>query len=105
MTNTMLTAMNHSTTTMFGKEGVQMDAWTELTQAAIRDRIREREVEAAGERLASISRSAAVLTAAVRTIVDARRLVIWTEPAGVDTSVAQAAAECAECPTTVSSAA
>ena len=57
-----------------------MDAWTELSQAAIRDRIREREAEAAGERLATAARSAAVLATAVRALVEARRPA-WTEPA------------------------
>lgn len=47
-----------------------MDAWTELTQAVIRDRIREREAEAARERLATVARSAATrMTAALRALV------------------------------------
>lgn len=87
-----------------------MDAWTELTQAAIRDRIREREVEAARERLASISRSAAIRAAAIRMIVDARRAAS-TAPLRLETAAARkaeirkAVAECEECPATASPAA
>ena len=78
-----------------------MDAWTELTQAVIRDRIRQREVEAAGERLAVIARSAAVVAAAIRTLVESRRPA-WTEPVRFDraaTATTSAAdAECEDCP-------
>lgn len=34
-----------------------MDGWIEINQVAIRDRIREREIEAAGERLAATVRT------------------------------------------------
>ena len=86
MTNKVLTTMNHE---IARKEAPGMDAWTELTQAAIRDRIREREVDAAGERLASIARSAAVVRAAVRLLVDAAR-PSWTEPTRLDRAPARA---------------
>jgi len=81
-----------------------MDAWTELTQAAIRDRIQEREIEAAGERLASISRSAAIVAAAIRTIVDAGRPA-WTEPVRIEVVASEGAADCADCPTAIGTAA
>lgn len=73
-----------------------MDAWTELNQAVIRDRIREREVEAAGERLASIARSAAAVAAAVRLLVASRRPA-FVEPTRLVTPTADAA-DCADCP-------
>ena len=99
MTNTTVMTMNHQAN---GKESLPMDAWTELSQAVIRDRIREREVEAAGERLASIARSAAVVAAAVRTLVESRRPT-FVEPAQLVTATSTAA-DCEDC-TAVSNAA
>jgi hypothetical protein len=83
------------------KEGFPMDAWTELNQAAIRDRIREREVEAAGERQALIARSAAAVADAVRLFVASRRPA-FVEPAQI--ALAASAAECEECPAEVQAA-
>lgn len=93
MTNTTVTTMNHD---LSGNEAFPMDAWTELNLAVIRDRIREREVEAAGERLASIARSAAAVAAAVRLLVASRRPA-FVEPAQLAPILSQAA-ECEECP-------
>ncbi len=111
MTNTTVTTMNHHSN---WTETLQMDAWTELNQAVIRDRIREREVVAAGERLAAVSRSAAVISAAIRTLVEARRPE-WTEPLRFDRAAATASgrlaaaeaaerAECDDCPAVVNAA-
>ena len=72
-----------------------MDSWTEINQAVVRDRIREREVEAAGERLASIARSAAAVTAAVRLLVASRRPA-FVEPTRLAPKRSQAA--CEDCP-------
>jgi hypothetical protein len=89
----MMTTMNQD---LGRKEALPMDAWTELNQAVIRDRIREREVEAAGERLASIARSAAAVAAAVRLLVASRRPA-FVEPTRLIAHETDAA-ECAECP-------
>ena len=81
-----------------------MDAWTELTQAAIRDRIREREAEAAGERLATTARSAAArLSAAVRSIaapagLPANLPATGREPALVGEPIAKRPVPCDDCP-------
>jgi len=81
-----------------------MDAWTELTQAAIRDRIREREAEAAGERLATTARSAATrLAAAVRSIAAPASLpasvsTMNLEPALVGEPIAKRPEPCEDCP-------
>ena len=93
MANTMMTTMNQRNG---GKEAFPMNAWTELKQAVIRDRIRGREVEAAGERLASIARSAAAVAAAVRLLVASRRPT-FVEPTRLVAREADAA-ECADCP-------
>jgi len=81
-----------------------MDAWTELTQAAIRDRIREREAEAAGERLATTARSAATrLSVAVRSIAAPAGLPASVnatnrEPALVGEPIAKRPVPCDDCP-------
>jgi len=81
-----------------------MDAWTELTQAAIRDRIREREAEAAGERLATTARSAAArVPAAVRSIaapagVPASFIATNREPALVGEPIARRPVPCDDSP-------
>ena len=77
-----------------------MDAWTELTQAAIRDRIREREAEAAGERLATTARSAAArLSAVVRSIAAPASLpATGPEPALVGEPIAKRPEPCDGCP-------
>ena len=92
MANTMMTTMNQD----LGEREFPMNAWTEINQAVIRDRIREREVEAAGERLASIARSAAAVAEAVRLLVASRRPA-FVEPTRLVTPE-PAAAECADCP-------
>lgn len=93
MTNTNMTTMTHRGS---WRETFPMDAWTEINQAVIRDRIREREVEAAGERLASIARSAAAVAAAVRLVVASRRPA-FVEPAQLVPASARAV-ECEDCP-------
>jgi hypothetical protein len=77
-----------------------MDAWTELNQAAIRARIREREVEAAGERLATTARSAAArfVAAAHRALTTPRAVAVEREPARIGEPIASREAPCADCP-------
>jgi hypothetical protein len=81
-----------------------MDAWTELTQAAIRVRIEEREAEAAGERLATAARSAAARpAAAVRSIAAPARLPASVsatnrEPTLVGEPIAKRPMPCDDCP-------
>jgi hypothetical protein len=99
MTNTIQMNINHD---LARKESSWMDAWTELNLAAIRDRMREREVEAAGERLALIARSAAAAAKALRLLVASRRPAA-VEPAQIALAAAPAA-ECEECPPAVQAA-
>jgi hypothetical protein len=77
-----------------------MDSWTELTQATIRARIREREVEAAGERLAATARSAAVriIAAMQRAVAAPRPIVGAAETAPVGEPIAVREVPCADCP-------
>lgn len=55
MTNTAQMTISHETTSLEGMHPV--NGYTEITQLVVRDRIRAREVEAAGERLAAIART------------------------------------------------
>ena len=55
MTNTEHMTVDHKTTSTEGMHSV--NGYTEITQMVVRARIRTREVEAAGERLAAIART------------------------------------------------
>ena len=55
MANTEQMTISHETTSLEGMHPV--NGYTEITQMVVRARIRAREVEAAGERLAAIART------------------------------------------------